>query len=516
MDAAGTLDPGTRRAAEQVLAADPARIAAALHGTVVATEALLGVGVGAAPGAASGPVVTSLDDALDAADRGEAPVLVLEETGPADEPAMRVAAAVVTTRGGLASHAAVVARAWGLPAVCGLASARVEPDAVYFDGVRVATGAWVAVDGATGEVRSGAAEHTAAPGLDDDLVELLGSCDRLVGDAPRVWVNADAAGEVATGLELGAVGVGLCRTEHQFLGERLGALQTLLLGGPGAAAAAAELAGSQRLDLLGILRAAEGVPVVVRLLDPPLHEFLPAPDDDRAPEELRSLAADWREHNPMLGVRGVRLGVAAPAVLRAQLDGLLSAVADARRAGTPCDLRLLVPMVTWVAEFDRVLDLVRTVAAERSVPAPPVGVMVETPAAALRAAQLGERAAFASVGSNDLTQLVLGLSRDDAEVRVVEAYRAEGLLGPSPFETLDGAVVDLIGSAVASAPGVTWGLCGEHAGDPVSLRLVAHLPLGYVSCSPFRVPVARLELGRIAAARLLGAPAGPVVDGGPG
>ena len=494
----------TRRAvAERILAVEVDRVVRALHGSAVASGSLLGTGVPAAPGAGSGPLVTTLDAALDAADEGWDPVLVVDETGPADEPAMRCAAAVVTVRGGLASHAAVVARAWGLPAVCGLAAARVDDDGVWFDGVRVSLGEWVSVDGTSGEVRAGGAEHEAAGGLDPDLLEVLDLCDRLVAGRPEVWVNADTAEEVRSGLAAGARGVGLCRTEHQFMGERLGALRSLLLGGPDVAGAAADLQDVQRRAAVEVLAAAEGVPVVVRLLDPPLHEFLPSPTDERAPAELVDLARRWHAHNPMLGARGVRLAAAAPRVLDAQVRGLLGALAQITRDGGDADLRLLVPMVTWPAEVDRAVELVGSTAAELGVPAPPVGAMVETPAAALRAAELQRSAAFLSVGSNDLSQLTLGLSRDDTEVRVVGAYLRDGLLDRSPFQTLDPSVVDLLAGALDRAPGAHWGLCGEHAGDPESLARLAGVPLDHVSCSPYRVPVARLALGRIAAATVL-------------
>ena len=492
--------------AERILALDVDRLLVALHGSATVTGALLGTGVAAAPGTGSGPLVTTLDAALDAADSGLDPVLVVEETGPADEPAMRCAAAVVTVRGGLASHAAVVARAWGLPAVCGLSTARVDGGGVWFDGVRVDAGDVVTVDGTTGEVRAGGSEAGEAPGLDDDMVATLELCDRLVGGRPGVWVNAETVDEVRSGLALRARGVGLCRTEHQFLGARLPLLQAVLLGDGRAGDAAGELAAYQRQVVAELLAAAEGAPVVVRLLDPPLHEFLPSPDDEDADPALRTLAADWHEHNPMLGARGVRLAAVAPRVVAAQLDALIGAVDDAHAAGVPCDLRLLVPMVVWPSEVDRIRGQLAELAAAAGVPVPPVGAMVETPAAALRAAELAERTDFLSIGSNDLSQLTLGLSRDDAEVRLVGEYRSAGLIDASPFETLDDAVVALVADAVRRAPSIDWSLCGEHGGDPDSLARLAGVPLDHVSCSPFRVPVARLALGRLAAARVLAGP----------
>jgi len=498
--------PEARARAERVLGADPQALVDALHGSTApdaAADDVIGVGVAASPGVGSGPLVTTLDAALDAADRGEEPVLVVDQTGPADEPAMRVAAAVLTARGGLASHAAVVARAWGLPAVCGLESLVVDDHGISVAGRRVGEGDWITVDGGSGEVRVGAAASSmAAAGLDDGWRGLLADADELAGGRPMVWANADDAEQARLAFEFGAAGIGLCRTEHQFLGARLPLFQSVLLGGN--AEDVAELEQLQRADIAELLVVADGRPVVVRLFDPPVHEFLPKPGEPGATDALVAAAEAWVEHNPMLGVRGVRLATVVPEVVRLQVRAALAAADQVRESATGVDLRLLVPMVTWPAEVALVSDLVAAEAARIGAPPLPVGAMVETPAAAVMSAQLADRAAFLSIGSNDLTQLTLGLSRDDTEARLLSRYRADGLIDASPFERLDAAVVELVNRAVADAPDASWSLCGEHAADEWSLRAVRRAGVGTVSCSPYRVPVARLAAGRAAAAELLG------------
>lgn len=495
----------TRARAERVLAADPSTLVEALHGRAGESGAggdVLGVGAAASPGIGSGPLVTTFDAALDAADRGEEPVLVLDQTGPADEPAMRVAAAVLTSRGGLASHAAVVARAWGLPAVCGLETLVVDEHGISVDGRRVGAGEWLTVDGSSGEVRVGRGAALLPTGLGGDWRELLADADALAGGRPAVWANADDSEQARLAFEFGAMGVGLCRTEHQFLGARLPLFQSVLLGG--AADDAAELERLQRDDIARLLVEAGGRPVVVRLFDPPVHEFLPKPGEPGATDALLAAAEAWFEHNPMLGVRGVRLASVVPEVVRLQVRAAVAASEQVRSAGTVTDLRLLVPMVAWPSEVTLVADLVAAEAARTGAAPLPVGAMVETPAAAVRSAELAGRAAFLSIGSNDLTQLTLGLSRDDTEVRLLSRYREHGLIEFSPFERLDAAVVELVERAVADAPSASWSMCGEHAADEWSLRAARRAGVGVVSCSPYRVPMARLAAGRAAAADLLG------------
>ncbi len=492
--------------AEQVLAVGVEAVEATLHRGAAGTGHLsvLAVGLAASPGTGSGPLVTSVGAALDAFDRGEDPVLVAEQTSPADEPAMRVAAAVVTSRGGLASHAAVVARGWGLPAVCGAESISVEDGGIRVGDRHLREGELLTVDGSSGEVRLGAPGADPAPadpeGPDTDLGMVLEAADRLAAGRPAVWANADTAEDAERARGLGAQGVGLCRTEHQFLGDRLALLQEVLLRGPREAVALSELERLQRADAVALLGAMDGLPVTFRLLDPPLHEFLPRPGDPAAGSELLSLAERWREENPMLGVRGVRLAVLRPDLLELQVRSLAGAVAERRAAGGRPVARLLVPMVAHPAEMEVVAGVVRSVPGTEGIA---LGAMVETPSAALRTAELP--ADFLSLGTNDLTQLVLGLSRDDAEARLLGPYRAAGITTVSPFESLDPAVIELVRLTVRRAGGRAVGICGEQAADPASLEACRDAGVVTVSCSPFRVPVARLLAGRAAATEVLGA-----------
>jgi pyruvate, orthophosphate dikinase len=471
-----------------------------LHGgsADAADGPVLVTGQGTSPGVGSGPLVTSVDGALDAFDRGDDPVLVAEQTSPSDEPAMRVAAAVVTARGGMASHAAVVARAWGLPAVCGAESVVVRPDGISAGDRFVPAGEWITVDGTTGEVRLGRVDGGGpAADLPRDLRDVLDHADRVADGRPEVWANADTGDDARLARRFGARGVGLCRTEHLFLGDRLPLLQDVLLHGGGDALA--ELEHRQRADLADLLEAMDGLPVAVRLLDPPMHEFLPRPGDPGASAELVALADAWREENPMLGVRGVRLGLLRPELYRLQIRALVAATADRRGAGGEPRPRVLVPMVTFVDEFVTVAAWVRELAGDLDVP---VGAMVETPRAALVAGDLARVADFLSFGTNDLTQLLLGLSRDDVESRLLPAYRDRGIVGASPFERLDPVVVDVMRRAAAAAratrPGITVGVCGEQAADKSSVAMIREAGLSSVSCSPYRVPVARLAAGHAA------------------
>jgi pyruvate, orthophosphate dikinase len=494
-------DPPTDRTAAEadlVRSLGVGRVVELLHGSGTSTEPVLATGLAASPGTGSGRLAVTVDAALDVFDAGDDPVFVTTQTSPADEPAMRISAAVVTARGGLASHAAVVARNWGLPAVCGAESIVVTPDGVQVADRFVAAGEWLTVDGTTGEVRVGRADSSGpATELPADLARVLAAADHVADGHPVVMANADSGDDARLARRFGARGVGLCRTEHLFLGDRLPLLQQVLLTGDDRAAA--ELEQRQRTELVDLLEAMDGLPVTVRLIDPPLHEFLPRVGDPGATDALLALAAAWREENPMLGVRGVRLGLLRPELFRLQLRALLGAAADRRAVGGDPQPRVLVPMVSFVAEFTRVRDAVRALPGGEGVP---VGAMVETPRAALVAAELAREADFLSFGTNDLTQLVLGFSRDDVEPRLLPAYRELGILDVSPFERLDDAVVTLMDQAVRAAravrPDLPVGLCGEQGGDPHSVARLTALGVGSVSCSPYRVPVARLAAGQAA------------------
>ena len=435
---------------------------------------LLGVGTPVSPGFGVGVVVGSSEAALDLFDREIDFVLTVDETGPADEPAMRVADAIVTRGGGVSSHAAIVARQWGIPAVCGVADLAVEP------------GTTVLVDGSTGEVRrldrSLVPVEAAGPlsELPPALATLLGWADEIAAGSLSVLANADLAADGRLARTLGAQGVGLCRTEHQFLGERRHLLGRVISGDD---ASVVEMREVLRTAFGALLGAMEGLGVTVRLFDAPLHEFL----DDHG------------EHNPMLGLRGVRLGLTHPHVLTAQIEALCEAIVDQQVA---VRVGVLVPMVALSGELAAartIIDAaVQRVSADRgSAIELAVGTMIETPRAALSANGLAGLSDFFSFGTNDLTQLSWGLSRDDLDSTLLVKYRSMGLIDRSPFETLDGSgVVRLMALAAETGravnPGLGLSMCGEQGADPASMAIAVQLGLDSVSVSPFRVPAARL------------------------
>ena len=515
-------DPATGQTpADALRRVDLDGVAALLHrGDAGGDAALVAQGVGASPGVAVGRIRFDPERAVDAAEAGEPTVLVVRETTPADEWALRQVVGVVTTAGGVASHAAVVARGWGLPAVCGAPVELVDGALVAPDGTEVPEGALVSLDGTTGSLRLGdVGVVDARPPA--ELATLLGWADDErrrrpgVGGAPSVAVlaNADTAADAARARAAGAEGIGLCRTEHQLVGERLPLVRRLLLGEDDDVAAALDaLVHAQRRDAADLLEVMDGLPVTIRLLDPPLHEFLP-PLEGLAvrealgrlgPAEGDQLAARrrWHEHNPMLGTRGARLAVVRSGIYRAQARAVAEAVADRRAAGGAPRARLLVPMVISAAELALVAGWVRHELAEVLGPDAdvPVGAMVETPRAALVAGRLAGEADFLSVGTNDLTQLTFGLSRDDV-APLVARYVAEGLLDEDPFSRLDPeGVARLVGLAVAEAravrPDLPIGACGEHAGDPASVAMLVAAGVDSLSCDPRRLPVARLAAAR--------------------
>ncbi len=484
---------------------------------------LLAVGIGASPGAASGVAVFDAWRALDRIDEGARVILVRPGTAPGDEPAMALAEGVVTSGGGMTSHAAVVARGRGLPAVCGADALIIGEDSLTtVDGRVVGEGEVISIDGATGEVRLGETVVDAGE-VPDELSTLLAWADDARSGGLSVLANADTPDDAARALAFGAEGIGLCRTEHLFLGEdRLPLVQQMILAdGPEAEAAALDaLEVVQRADFEALLEVMDGRPVTVRLLDAPLHEFLPNVTELEMAEARGELAgADaallaatrrWREHNPMLGVRGVRLAVLKPAIYRMQVRALFEAAVARLDAGGRPDARVLIPLVSTSAEFALargwVVDEGAAVVRGRPSDVPPlafsVGAMVETPRAALRAGDLAGLADFLSLGTNDLTQMTFGFSRDDVG-RILERYLDDGLLAADPFAVLDpdgvGELVALtVERAQAVRPGLAVGVCGEHGGDPASIRLFHRAGLSSVSCSPFRVPVARLAAAQAA------------------
>lgn len=496
-------------------------------------------GLAASPGAATGRLVLDPATAARLAERGEDVVLLRPETRAEDLPGMLVARAVVTARGGRTSHAAVVARGLGLPAVCGVAGLDVDlaTRQVSLAGERIlAEGDVVTVDGSTGRIFRG--RHRTVPSevaawLDGDAAAtttpVVAAVARLLAHADRVrnlrvLANAETGADVRRALRLGAEGVGLCRTEHMLLGERRAHVEGVLLGSDAERAHALRMITElHREGFAVILDAAAGKPVTVRLLDAPLHEFLPdvtelavqaarAEDPDQAAALHARLAAveQFREANPMTGLRGVRLAIVRPEIVTAQVTAALDAAADLRDRGKPFALEIMVPLVSTAPELEavgrHVAAAAEEVAGRRGRVPYRFGTMVETPRAAVTAGRLAATADFLSFGTNDLTQLTWGLSRDDAERTFLPRYAEEGLLASSPFVTLDREGVGaLVAAAVRQARAVrgdlSIGVCGEHGGDPDSIGFFEEIRLDYVSCSPPRLPVARLEAGRAALAR---------------
>jgi pyruvate, orthophosphate dikinase len=479
-----------------------------------ARHEVLTTGLGASPGAAVGHAYFSAEACVAAVDRGEHVILVRTETSPEDVHGMQVSEGILTAAGGLASHAAVVARGWGIPAVVGAEAVRIDGTSFTVDGTTVHEGDLISLDGATGEVVLGERSFASAEPPEEFHV-VLGWADRVRRGKLAVRANADTADDARKALDLGAEGIGLCRTEHMFLAEdRLPIVRRMILAAtPEQEAASLEaLRAAQQADFASILEAMDGRPVTVRLLDPPLHEFLPAAEDLRvqraesgltaAERDLLAAAEAWHEHNPMMGTRGVRLGVLRPGLYAMQVRALLAAAAERAAAGGRPLVEIMVPLTinreelrlarSWIEEA-----LADGLGADGPAPAVTVGTMIETPRAALQAGALAAEVDFFSFGTNDLTQMVLGFSRDDVEARLLPAYLEAGLLRANPFETLDQqGVGELVATALergrAANPKLKVGVCGEHGGDPASIRFFHEVGVDYVSCSPYRVPIARL------------------------
>ncbi len=484
--------------AEAVERITPSDIEQLLHRQFTGGERrVLTTGIGASPGAASGRIYFTSEDAMDAGDRGESVILACAETSPADELAMRLSHGIITSRGGLASHAAVVARGWGIPAVCGAVEVDFGDRCMVVGDVVVHEGELVSLDGATGEILLGGLE-VGDEDVPDELEELLSWADEIRVGHLVVRANVDTSADARHARSFGAEGIGLCRTEHQFLGEKLPIVQRYILAGsPEAEAEAlAELIAAQQADFQAVFEAMDGLPVTMRLLDPPLHEFLPDPDDPGADPGLVAEARRWREHNPMFGTRGVRLAILKPGLYRAQVRAIIDAARAHRRAGGTPIVEILIPLVADARELTLVRDWLGAEAAGDDFPVT-IGTMIETPRAALLAGDLATECDFFSIGTNDLTQMVYGFSRDDVERRLLGVYESHGIVNVSPFESIDAAGVGaLVRRAVADGraakPGLKVGVCGEHGGDPDSIAFFLEAGIDYVSCSAFRVPVARL------------------------
>ncbi|MDQ0779926.1 pyruvate,orthophosphate dikinase [Streptomyces aurantiacus] len=494
-------------------------------------------GIPASPGAAVGCAVFDSAEAVRRAAAGEKVILVRQETTPDDLPGMIAAQAVLTSRGGKTSHAAVVARGMGKVCVCGAEELVVNTHARCFttDGTTVEEGTVLSVDGSEGAVYLGA-----APLVDSSVMRYFETGERSAGlvdavaravrqaDGVRrlgVRANADTPEDATRARRFGAEGIGLCRTEHMFLGARRQLVETMILARTDAERERAldRLLPLQRGDFVGILEAMDGLPVTIRLLDPPLHEFLP----DRTELAVRLAAAEahgnppgahdrelldavnrMHEENPMLGLRGVRLGLVAPGLVAMQVRAVAEAVVERKRAGGDPQAEIMVPLIDTVEELRLVREEVEQVLAEVSnasgIPVRcPVGTMIELPRAALTAGAIAREAQFFSFGTNDLTQTTWGFSRDDVEAAFFSAYLDKGIFTMSPFETIDregvGRLVEIaVEEGRAAHPDLKIGVCGEHGGDPESVHFFHGAGLDYVSCSPFRVPVARLEAGRAA------------------
>jgi pyruvate,orthophosphate dikinase len=516
-------------------------------------------GLNASPGAAVGQAVFTADDAVEWVGRGEKVVLIREETAPDDFHGMAVAQGILTARGGATSHAAVVARQIGKPCVAGSAELHVDEEAKFarssVSGLEIREGDWVSLDGSTGEIFVGALPTVEARFEDQpELQTILGWADefRRMG----VWTNADKPEEAAQARSYGAQGIGLCRTEHMFReGERLDIVRGAILIANQATrlktrrdlgetltadetatiaefdAAMGKLEALQQGDFEGIFRAMDSLPVVIRLIDPPLHEFLPnleeqlvkvtrAGDAATAEDkELLTTIQSMHEQNPMLGLRGCRLGLMIPDFVKVQTRAILNALIAVKKAGGNPKAKIMIPLVGHVNELAATKALLegeaKAVEAKAGVSVEYVfGTMIEVPRGALTADEIAKHAAFFSFGTNDLTQMTFGYSRDDAEggflLRYVEGVMLPGqkepfqILPVNPFQTLDDAVAGLMKTAVekgrATRPDIELGICGEHGGDPESIWKCEAIGLDYVSCSPFRVPVARLAAAQAALA----------------
>ena len=497
---------------EALLQISPHQLEVVLHtGFENAERDVLTSGLGVSPGAAAGRIVLTADDAMMATDDV---ILVRQETSPADVHGMQVAVGILTTRGGLACHAAVVARGWGKPAVCGAENIEIGTDHILVNGERIDVGEMLSIDGGSGEVIRGALQTTDVEPI-PALATLLTWADEARDLAVRA--NADTAAEAKLARENGAEGIGLCRTEHMFLDEqRLPVIRRMILADTPEQETQAlnNLRDTQYNDFVELLEQMDGLPVTVRLLDPPLHEFLPDIDElleaaarnelAEEGEALLEAAQKWRERNPMIGTRGVRLAWLKPGLYEMQTKALLDAISQRVADGGQPVVEIMIPLTVSGKELSGIRQQIEAVAqAHEPAVSIHIGTMIETPRAALVASELAEHADFFSFGTNDLTQLTFGFSRDDVESRIMGLYLDEDLLEANPFQRLDSrAVIELVRLGVergrTTKADLSVGVCGEHGGDPASIKLLAAAGVDYVSCSPPRVPIARLAAAHAA------------------
>ncbi len=500
---------------EALLRVDPAALEQLLHPTLdpKAERKVLARGLPASPGAASGRVVFDADEAERRALAGEAVILVRIETSPEDIHGMHAARGILTSRGGMTSHAAVVARGMGKPCVCGASNLLIDYEQRQFtvDGTVVRRGDVITIDGSSGQVMLGEVP-TIEPKLSGEFATLMAWADAV--RRLKVRTNAETPKDAQTAVRFGAEGIGLCRTEHMFFqDDRIVAMREMILAqdSEGRRRALAKILPMQRGDFVALFRIMGARPVTIRLLDPPLHEFLPFDEEELeavaaaggfAVAALKRRLAELKEANPMLGLRGCRLGIVYPEIYEMQARAIFEAALEvARTDGVEVVPEIMIPLVATARELellrDRVARVAKAVAAEQGrAPRYLLGTMIELPRAALRAEAIARHAEFFSFGTNDLTQMTLGISRDDA-VKFLEAYQRAGVFPTDPFQSLD---VDGVGELVRMAvergrrarADLKLGICGEHGGDPDSIAFCEALGLDYVSCSPYRVPIARL------------------------
>ena len=519
--AAEMVDEGLINEREAVLRVEPAQLDQLLHPQFDPKAAfdVIAKGLNASPGAAVGKVYFTADEAEARHLAGERVILVRPETSPDDLHGMIAAEGILTSRGGLVSHAAVVARGMGKPAICGAEEVRIDLVAKQFvaGGKTVREGDVISISGTTGEIALGEVP-VITPEPTGHFGIILGWADKY--RRLRVRTNADLPEDAKRAREFGAEGIGLCRTEHMFLGDRLPIVQRMILADTEEEenAALEQLRAQQESDFVGILEAMDGLPVTIRLLDPPLHEFLPDHEElivkqakgeiTEAETKLLRASEFWRESNPMLGTRGSRLGILKPGLYTMQTRALMQAAVTRKQAGGDPIVEIMIPLIVSEPELALLDQWVRAeaeaVLAEAKVDLHyTVGTMIETPRAALVADRIADVAEFFSFGTNDLTQMTFGFSRDDVEGRFMAEYIEKKLLKANPFDKLD---VEGVGQLVrmgcergrATRPDLKLGICGEHGGDPDSVAFCHEVGLDYVSCSPFRVPIARLAAAHAA------------------
>jgi len=517
------VDEGLITKEEAILRVDPRQLDTLLHPTfepkALKAAKPIAKGLPASPGAATGQIYFTAEDAAEAAKNGQKVILVRAETSPEDIEGMYAAQGILTSRGGMTSHAAVVARGIGTCCVAGCEQIRIDEDGKFFevDGKVYREGDFISLDGSTGNVY-GEALPTQEPSVTGDFATLMDWADKV--RVLKVRANADTARDAAQALEFGAEGIGLCRTEHMFFDEeRIPAVREMIVARneQERRKALAKLLPMQKNDFKGIYEVMGDRPVTIRLLDPPLHEFLPHDDEDIRElademgisfEELKATVVKLQEFNPMLGHRGCRLAVTYPEIAEMQTRAIIEAAVEVmQEKGINILPEIMIPLVGEVKELKYVKDVVvktaETVMKEKGVEVKyMVGTMIEVPRAALTADEIAQEAEFFSFGTNDLTQMVFGFSRDDAG-KFLEDYYNKNIFESDPFSRVDQVGVGKLMKMAAelgkaTRPDIKLGICGEHGGDPSSVEFCHNIGLNYVSCSPYRIPIARLAAAQAA------------------